>query len=244
MLDFQKRVKKDSQPYRCLFPPSWLWPYKSPSFGTNSPEGPGRRWAFFWATKPKFVGFWTALLHHPFPGGCEEGHWAPSGPLLGAKCFQSFALLFLPPGMTVTRSDLCPVPNFKPISLPPPPQPWFGYPAHPVPHAKICISHFFHPSLSFSSPKPALWAVGFLAPPRLSPCWWVTHRRLRPVPRTGLAGTGRVDGRAAVPNLARCQPEPSHSPGKGDSWGREVGGRRWDLRDPGVPSERGTGTFG
>lgn len=82
----------------------------------------------FWATKPKFVGFWAVLFHCPFPRGWEEGHQVPSRPSLGAKCFQAFAGLFLPPGMTVTGSDLCPTPNFKPIL--PPTRPQFRSPSH------------------------------------------------------------------------------------------------------------------
>lgn len=109
----------------------------------------------FWATNPKFVGFWAALLHRPFPGGWEEGQRALSGTSLGAKCFQAFAILFLPPGMTVTRSDLCPTLNFKPIPPPPSPPtgPQFRSPSHRAPRAKIFILRPLNPILPFSSPQ-------------------------------------------------------------------------------------------
>jgi len=44
-----------------------------------------------------------------------------------------------------------------------------------------------------------------------------------------------------VPNLGQCQPEPSHGPGKGHSWGPPS---RRDLRGPGVLLGHGTGSFG
>jgi len=40
----------------------------------------------------KFVGLGAALLHCPFPRGCEVGHRAPSGPPLGAKRFEAFTV--------------------------------------------------------------------------------------------------------------------------------------------------------
>lgn len=128
MLDFKKMVKKDPQPYRFILP-LWLGPCNFPSVGDNSPEGLGKGWVFFRQLNANLWGFGQLCSIAPSPG-LREVTLGTLRAIAGAKHFQVFAVLFLPPWMIVTCSDLCPVVAFKPISVPASPWPQFTHPAH------------------------------------------------------------------------------------------------------------------